>query len=58
MIRIVDEKIFSLTSEQNGKLRFEFQQDPANWYATDSDFEYWLETVKHIPHTTYREENP
>jgi hypothetical protein len=58
MIRIVDEKIFSLTKNQYRDLRFEFDQDPIYWYSTDKDFEYWLETVKKIQHTTYREENP
>jgi len=55
MIRIVDEPIFTMTKEEFLLLEQEyFAMDGDGYY----DFEEWLRLHKHMPYTTYREENP
>ena len=53
MIRIVDEKIFSMTQEQHDKLLNEFMAGPSEICS----FEDWLESINHF-YTTYQQEHP
>jgi hypothetical protein len=60
VIRVVDERIFSMTRDEHAKLSAEYERwryTPLRKHAYKS-FEQWLADDKKLPYTTYTEENP
>ncbi len=56
MIRITDEKIFTMTEARYQELWKEYVA--LDGVQADSPFEDWLYKVKRLPYTTYQQENP